>query len=129
MAGRFARIAAVTALVGVVMAAAPMASASDEDVIRRGACSGRSDWKLKVGPEGGRLEVEFEVDSNVNGQTWRVRVFQDGDRIFAGRRETRGPSGSFELEFRTRNRAGTDRFRARAVNPATDEVCVGRVSF
>jgi hypothetical protein len=77
----------------------------------------------------GRLEVEFEVDSNVNGQTWRVRVFQDGDRIFAGRRETRGPSGSFELEFRTRNRAGTDRFRARAVNPATDEVCVGRVSF
>jgi hypothetical protein len=129
MAGRFARIAAVTALVGVVMAAAPIASASDEDVIRRGECSGRSDWKLKVGPEDGRLEVEFEVDSNVNGQTWRVRIFQDGDRIFRGRRETRGPSGSVEVELRTRNRAGTDRFRARAVNLATDEVCVGRVSF
>ena len=129
MAGRFTRIAAVTALAGAVMAAAPMASASDEDVIRRGGCSGRSDWKLKVGPEDGRLEVEFEVDSNVNGQTWAVRIFQDGDRIFAGRRETRGPSGSFEVEIRTRNRAGTDRFRARAVNPATDEVCVGRLAF
>src|SRR5918996_3039479 len=122
MAGRFARIAAVTVLVGAVMAAAPLASASDEDVIRRGGCSGRSDWKLKVGPEDGRLEVEFEVDSNVNGQTWRVRIFQDGDRIFRGRRETRGPSGSFGVELRTQNRAGTDRFRGRAGNVGTDEV-------
>jgi hypothetical protein len=129
MAGTFRRIAAVTALVGAVMAAGPMASASDGDVIRRGSCSGRSDWKLKVGPEDGRLEVEFEVDSNVNGQTWRVRILQNGDRIFSGRRETQGPSGSFEVEHRTGNRAGTDRFLGRAVNLATDEMCVGRLAF
>jgi hypothetical protein len=129
MVGKFARIAAVAALAGAVISAAPTALANDNDVIREGNCSGRSDWKLKVGPEDGRLEVEFEVDSNVNGQTWRVRIFQDGDRIFSGRRETRGPSGSFEVEIRTRNRAGTDRFRARAVNLATDEVCVGRLAF
>ena len=69
MAGRFARFAAATALVGAVMAVAPMASANDADVIRRGACSGGSDWKLKLSPEDSRLEVEFEVDSNVNAQT------------------------------------------------------------
>lgn len=129
MAGRFVRVAAVAALVAGVMAAAPMAMANDDDVIRRGACSGRSDWKLKVGPEDGRLEVEFEVDSNVNGQTWRVRIFQDGERIFRGRRVTQPPSGSFEVEIRTANNPGTDRFRARAVNPNTDEVCVGTLSF
>lgn len=129
MAGRFVRFAAVAALVAGVMAAAPMAMANDDDVIRRGACTGRSDWKLKVGPEDGRLEVEFEVDSNVNGQTWGVRIFQDGERIFRGRRVTRPPSGSFEVEIRTANNSGTDRFRGRAVNPNTGEVCAGTLSF
>ena len=29
------------------------------DVIRRGNCSGSSDWKLKLSPEDGRIEVEY----------------------------------------------------------------------
>jgi hypothetical protein len=32
--------------------------AKDGDVIRRGACSGRSDWKLKLSEDNGRIEVE-----------------------------------------------------------------------
>lgn len=129
MARRFARITAAMTLAAAVMAVAPMASANDADVIRRGACSGRSDWKLKLSPEDGRLEVEYEVDSNVNGQTWRVRIFHDGTRIFAGRRVTRAPSGSFEVRDLAGNSAGADAFRARATNLTTGESCGGRASI
>ena len=66
------------------------------DVITRGSCSGQSDWKLKVKPDNSRLELEFEVDSNVNGQSWNVRIKQNGSRIFTGTRVTQGPSGSFD---------------------------------
>ena len=38
------------------------AAAKDGDVIREGACSGGTDWKLKLSPENGRIETEFEVD-------------------------------------------------------------------
>ena len=36
------------------------ALAKDGDVIRIGACRGRSDWKLKLSEENGRIEVEYE---------------------------------------------------------------------
>ena len=100
--------------------------AKDGDVIRRGACSGASDWKLKLSEEDGRIEVEFEVDQNRVGDTWRVRIRHDDDLVFAGARTTKAPSGSFEVELLQRNRAGDDVFRARAVNLRTGEVCGGR---
>jgi hypothetical protein len=99
------------------------------DVITRGSCSGRTDWKLKVKPDDGGLELEFEVDSNVNGQSWNVRIKQNGDRIFSGTRVTQGPSGSFELTRRPNDSVGTDRFVARATNPSTGETCVGQISI
>ncbi len=99
------------------------------DVITRGSCSGRTDWKLKVKPDDGGLELEFEVDSNVNGQSWNVRIKQNGNRIFSGTRVTQGPSGSFELTRRPNDTAGTDRFVARAKNPSTGETCVGNISI
>jgi hypothetical protein len=128
MIGKVTR-AALTGAIALTIAGAAPAVANDRDVIREGACSGGSDWKLKLSPEDGRLEVEFEVDSNVVGQSWRVRLFQNGDRFFAGIRETTAPSGSFELRRVVNNTAGTDSFRARAVNVATGEVCVGRASI
>jgi hypothetical protein len=120
-------MAIVAALAGTLMTvgAAP-AVAKDGDVIRTGACSGRSDWKLKLSEEDGRIEVEYEVDQNVVGDTWRVRIRHDGDLVFSGRRTTKGPSGSFEVRILQRNRAGDDVFTARAVNLRTGEVCGGR---
>ena len=100
--------------------------ARDGDVIRRGACSGNSDWKLKLSEENGRIEVEYEVDQNRVGDVWRVRIRHDGDLVFAGRRTTRGASGSFEVRILQRNRAGDDVFRGRAVNLRTGETCGGR---
>jgi hypothetical protein len=84
---------------------------------------------MKLKPDAPRIEVEFEVDSNVAGQTWRVRIFQNGHRIFHGHRTTQGTSGSFTVHLRPHDTSGTDRFRGKAVNPATSESCVGRASI
>jgi hypothetical protein len=63
------------------------------------------------------------------GDTWRVVIRQNGDVLKRGRRTTAGPSGSFEFRAVGDNTAGTDRFKARAVNLSTDETCVGRASI
>ena len=120
---------AVSLVVLFVLAVPAVASAGDRDVIREGPCSGRSDWKLKLSPEDGRIEVEFEVDQNVVGDEWRVRIRHDGEIAFRGTRTTRGASGSFELRIVEPNNAGADNFRARARNLSTDEVCAGSASF
>ena len=121
-------IVALSVVAAMTMVAAP-ASAGGREVREQGSCSAASDWKLKVKADDGGLELEFEVDQNVTGDTWRVRVLQDGDRIFTGRRQTRGPSGSLEISLRPVNTSGGDRFVAKARNPATDEVCRGTATF
>jgi hypothetical protein len=122
--------ASVAALCGllIAVAAAPAAVTKDGDVIRRGNCTGSTDWKLKLSEEDGRIEVEFEVDQNRNGVSWNVRLFQNGSQIARATRVTRGPSGSFEFRKVAPNTAGTDSFRARATR-ASGEVCTGRASF
>jgi hypothetical protein len=122
-------VAATTVAATLVIPTGPPALAGDNDVRRSGNCSRSSDWKLKLSPEDGRLEVEFEVDQNVNGDTWRVVMHHDGNRFFRGRRTTRPPSGSIEVRRVVDNHAGTDRFTARARNLSTDEVCRGRASI
>ena len=117
-------------LVATTLVAAPMtASAKDGDVIRRGSCAAASDWKLKLSPENGRIEVEFEVDQNRNGRKWNIRMKRNGNVFWRGSRTTRPPSGSFEVRRLTRNGAGVDRIVARARNPRTGEVCRGVARF
>lgn len=101
----------------------------DREVIRRGNCSGGTDWKYKVKRDDGRLEAEYEVDQNRSGDRWRVTLKHDGRRYFRGTRVTGGRSGSFDIERKVSNHRGVDRFRARARNLRTNEVCGGRVSF
>ena len=74
----------------LVAGTAPAALAGGDDTVRRGSCSGSTDWKIKVGPEDGRLEVEAEVDSNRSGQTWRWRLLHDGSLSASGTRTTGG---------------------------------------
>lgn len=122
------RAMVATAVLGVLLigGSALPALAKDGDVIRRGACSAASDWKLKLSEENGRIEVEYEVDQNRVGDTWRVRIRHNGDLVFAGKRITKAPSGSFTVRLLQRNRIGDDVFRGRAVNLRTGEVCGGR---
>ncbi|MDI6910001.1 hypothetical protein [Nocardioides sp.] len=111
-----------------VLAAAP-ADAAGTDVRRSGSCSGSTDWKIKAGPDDGRIGVEAEIDSNRVGQTWRWRLRHDGDLADSGRSVTRAPSGSFSVDRRTGNSPGRDTFTFRATNRATGETCVARVSL
>ena len=98
-------------------------------VVKRGACSERAHWKLKVKPDDGRLEVEAEVDSNRAGQVWTWTVKHNGTVLASGQRTTRGRSGEFSVERKVANRAGTDRFSLDARRTATGETCHGVVSF
>jgi len=114
---------------GILAATPALGGGGDREVIRRGNCSGGTDWKYKVKRDDGRLEAEYEVDQNRTGDRWRVRLKHDGNRYFRGTRVTRGRSGSFDIERKVSNNQGVDRFRARARNLRTDEVCGGRLSF
>ena len=121
-------LTALTAAVALV-AAVPAAAGGDDDVIRRGSCSGASDWKLKLGLDDGKIETQFEVDQNRNGQRWRVVLKRDGNRFFRGVRTTQAPSGSFEVKRKTKNPAGPNRIKARAVNLSSGEICKGAATI
>jgi hypothetical protein len=124
------RIALAGGLMLALAMIAPVAvSARDGDVIRTGSCTGATDWKLKLSPEDGRIEVEFEVDQNRNGRTWNWSLKNDGVRFAHGQATTKAPSGSFEVRRLTTNGSGPDVIKARATNPATGEVCRGRATF
>jgi hypothetical protein len=98
-------------------------------VIRTGSCSGSADWKLKVKPDNGGIEVEFEVDQNKNGKTWDVSLKQDGTSFWSGPRTTHAPSGSFSVSRLASNRAGVHKFTGRAVSRSTGQVCRGTASI
>ena len=115
--------AVVAAVAALIVTAMPAVAGDGREIIRTGNCSGRSDWKLKVKHDDGRIETEFEVDQNRNGERWQVVLKRDGHRFFRGIRVTESPSGSFEVERRTRNRPGPDRITARARNLRTGELC------
>ena len=118
-------------LVGAMAGAAALgllagpAAANDADVIREGECSGASDWKLKLSPENGQIEIEFEVDQNVVGDVWDVVIKRNGIRVFRGQRTTVAPSGEFEVRRVVANLDGSDFVVARATNTVTGEVCRG----
>ena len=121
--------AGVVAL-AVVAAGATSAEAKGRQVIRSGGCDNSSaTWKLKAQSDDGRIEVEFEVDSNRAGQTWAVRITDNGVQVFSGNRTTQPPSGSFEVSRLIANRAGVDHIRATAHNARSGESCVGTVQL
>jgi hypothetical protein len=93
-----------------------------------GSCTGRSTAKLKAKHDDGRLETEFEVDQNRNGVAWKVRIRRDGKLVVKTRAVTRAPSGSFSVERRIADPAGSDRITARAVSPS-GEVCRAAVTI
>lgn len=116
--------------VGLVSVGATSASAHDDDddrVIRTGDCSAGADWTLKVKTDDGRLEVEGEVDSFVAGQRWRWTIRHNGSVSDRGVATTTARSGSFEVERKLVDLAGTDRVVFRAVHDG--QACRGVVNY
>jgi hypothetical protein len=132
---RTATIVRSTAVGALVMGAAfalPMTSAEAAkagSVIKSGSCSARADWKLKASPDNGRIEVEAEVDSNVNGQSWNWRLRHNGSLTASGTKSTRAPSGSFTVQRTLVNVKGPDTIVFKATNPKSGETCVGKLIF
>jgi len=124
------RIALAGVVSAMVLGGASSAFASGgNDVIKQGPCSMASDWKLKIGTQDAGLDGEFEVDSNVVGQTWQFQIKQNGSLIDSGQAVTQAPSGSFTINIAAANQAGADKFVAQAKNPQTGEKCKGTLTF
>ena len=124
-------VAAAALTLPVCLVGPAMAShgGGGDDVRTSGHCSGSAHWKLKAKPDDGRLDVEGEVDVNRNGQTWNWKILRNGNVAAHGTATTRGPSGSFSVERKIANPAGTDRIGWRAKNPATGQTCSGSLSI
>jgi hypothetical protein len=105
----------------------PAAMAKDGDILRAGTCTKATTSKIKLSGEDGGIEVEFEVDQNRNGVRWAVALFRNGSQVARRTGVTRGPSGSFEARFVTRNSAGADRFVAKATR--LGERCSASATF
>ena len=120
---------ALASLAAAVTAVPAAASGGDDDdrVIRTGSCSGSADWKLKVKTDDGRLEVEGEIDSNIAGQQWRWTLRHNGSVSDRGTATTTARSGSFEVERKVVDLAGTDTIAFRAVRDG--QVCRGVVNY
>lgn len=109
-------------LLGAVNAAPASAKAGDVRVA--GTCTGSgTTTKMKLGLRDGRIESETEVDSNRNGQTWSVRMRQNGVLVHNGTAKTAAPSGSFTVRKNLTNKAGTDTVTAVSRNAATGQTC------
>jgi hypothetical protein len=93
-----------------------------------GKCTDGSTSKLKVKPDNGRLETEFEVDQNRNGVTWKVTLRRNGTLAVKQNATTKAPSGSFSVERRLTDGSGSDKITARATSPS-GEVCTAAISI
>lgn len=126
-------IVAGAAVLASLLALAPMTAASAHTspaprIARHGSCTGHADWKLKVAPENGRLQVEFEVEHATAGDRWRVSVKENGSPLLSRSKVVRA-DGSFDIKHGANNTLGSDRFVARATNASSGESCVGTVTF
>ena len=123
-------IASVALLTGPVLAlwSTPAAASGGDAVERTGNCSGSADWTLKAKIRDGRWEVEWEVDTNRNGQAWNYTLRQNGTVLAQGTRTTQAPSGSFSVERRAPNTSGPDTFVGTARNPRSGQTCRGTLT-
>src|SRR6185437_966612 len=97
-------VAIISLLAALGIASAASAKGGGPSV--SGTCTAASASTLKAKSDDGRLEVEFEVDSNVVRQAWRVVLADNGSTFLKKTLKTKGPSGSFTARARPRDRAG-----------------------
>jgi hypothetical protein len=103
------------------------AAAGPARVVRHGACSGPSAWRLRVlADDAGVLRVRFSLAGGSPGQSWNVYMDRDGVGFFAGSRVS-GEDGALRVRRRIPDLPGRDVIRAAGHNTATGELCRGRV--
>ena len=111
----------------LVVAATPaFASGGGGGVSSSGACTNGGHFNLKAKHDDGKIEMEYEVDSNRAGQVWAVRITDNGAVVVSQHATTAGPSGSFTIRKVIANRPGADRIHARAT--FKNHTCAGSVT-
>jgi hypothetical protein len=124
---RLLTVATTVATLAIPLSATAANASGGTAVTRHGTCAGGgATYTLKAKHDDGRIDVEWEVDSNRAGQSWTVRLRHNGDLFFSGQRTTQAPSGSFTVHRTTGNRAGGDVIRARSVHGQTE--CVAQLT-
>lgn len=122
--------AAITvSLSAPVLAAATPAFASGGvgAVSASGACTNGGHFKLKAKHDNGKIEMEYQVDSNRAGQKWAVRITDNGAVVVSRHATTAGASGSFTIRKSIANRPGRDKIHARAT--FRNRTCTGTVTL
>jgi hypothetical protein len=126
------RVLATAALMALATTSPAMARGGDDDpagddhggrttrteVRKAGSCGSGARAKLKLKADDGRIEAEFEVDRNRNGERWKVTFARAGRVLVRTSARTHAPSGSFSVERRLSDLAGADRITARGVGPS-----------
>ncbi|MEA2550907.1 MAG: hypothetical protein QOE25_676 [Actinomycetota bacterium] len=119
----------IAVVVAAALTTAVPAFADGNEVDRRGPCSGRSDWRLRVRREDdGHLRVRFEIEGGASGQEWHVFMSDNGIGIFSGTR-TSGSGGHVEVRIHLKDRPGPDAVKAAANDVVTGETCSGRATL
>ena len=133
MLRRTKTIVAGAVVVAAMLAVAPMTAASASAsaaprVAKHGSCSGNADWKLKVSPENGGPQVEFEVEHATPGDHWHVTIKENGSQLLSSSKVVHADR-SFSVKHRGNDTSGSDRFVAKATNASSGESCMGKVTF
>ena len=126
---RLASLAALAtvAIITVPTAAAPANAKGGDRVETATRACASGVIKVKAKADDGRIEVEGEVDTNRRGQRWAWSIRRDGKVAARGTGRTAGASGSFSVERKIANPAGSDRIVFRAVRHG--RVCRAAVTF
>ena len=110
----------------VAVATPAFASGGGGGVSSSGACTNGGHFELKAKHDDGKIEMEYQVDSNRVGQVWAVRITDNGAVVVSRHATTAGPSGSFTIRKVIANRPGTDKIHARAT--FQNHTCGGAVT-
>jgi len=110
----------------LLVAAAPAFASGGGGVSASGACTNGGHFELRAKRDDGRIEMEYQVDSNRAGQVWVVRITDNGVVVVSRHATTAGPSGSFTIRKVIANLPGLDKIHAHAT--FKNHACGGTVT-
>jgi len=111
----------------VATATPAFASGGGGGVSSSGACTNGGHFKLKAKHDDGKIEMEYQVDSNRAGQVWAVRITDNGTVVVSRHATTSGPSGSFTIRKVIADQPGLDKIHAHAT--FKNRTCGGAVTL
>jgi hypothetical protein len=103
------------------------ATLSSGQVVRSGTCTGGSETTIELWREdGGRLEVDFDVDTNRRNSVWTVVILRNGRQVYRRNHRT-NRWGEIDVEILLAGLTGN--ITAQATSVSTSERCVARARF